>query len=118
MARFGLSADQPEALLFTGLKGGTLRRSWVQRHFNPAVQRAGLPETVDFHGLRHVATSYMVADNEHPRTIQQRLGHADPRLTMGLYAHVPDEVDRSAADRLEAMWRASRLVGDVQSYGR
>jgi integrase len=64
-----------------------------------------------------VATSFMVADNEHPRTIQHRLGHADPRLTMGLYAHVPDEVDRAAADRLEALWRASRPVHDAQSEG-
>jgi integrase len=107
LARSGLNAGSADALLFTGVRGGILRRSWAHRHFNPAVARAGLPEGVTFHGLRHVATSYMVAGNEHPRTIQHRLGHADPRLSMRLYAHVPDDVDRAAADHLEELRRKS-----------
>ena len=34
--------------------------------------------------------------------MQSRLGHATPNLTLGLYAHVSDDVDRAAAGRLEA----------------
>ncbi|HET9442057.1 MAG TPA: tyrosine-type recombinase/integrase, partial [Acidimicrobiales bacterium] len=84
-----------------------LRRSFAARHFNPAVVRAGLPETVTFHGLRHVATTFMVTGNEHPRTVQHRLGHATADLSMELYAHVPDALDRAAADHLDGLFSDS-----------
>lgn len=68
----------------------------------PVGRRAG----IDFHGLRHVAASLMVASGEHPKVMQARLGHSSQELTMGLYAHVPDDADRAAAVRLEAMFRS------------
>jgi integrase len=96
----------PDALIFTGSNGATLRRSFTARKLRPAVARAGLPEALNFHGLRHVASSLLVANGEHPRVVQQRLGHADPVLSMGLYAHTTDEADRRAADHLDAAFRA------------
>ena len=68
----------PDDLVFLGPKGGVLRRAFEQRTFKPAVASAGLPSTLTFHGLRHVAATIMVANNEHPRVIQHRLGHTDP----------------------------------------
>ncbi len=93
----------PDDLLFIGSRGGIMRRSFTGRTFKDAVRRAGLPDTLNFHGLRHVATSLMVANNEHPRVIQHRLGHADPGMSMRVYAHVPQDSDREAADRLGAL---------------
>jgi len=93
-------------LAFTGPAGGTLRRSFAARVFNPAVARAGLPEDLTFHGLRHVATSFMVEADEHPRVIQHRLGHATARLSMELYAHVPEAADRDVASHLDARFSA------------
>jgi integrase len=90
----------PEDLLFTGPKGGMLRRSFAARTFTPAVAAAGLDPALTFHGLRHVATSLMVEAGEHPRVIQQRLGHASARLSMELYAHVPEVADREVAAHL------------------
>jgi len=74
----------PDDLVFLGPKGGVLRRAFEQRTFKPAVASAGLPSALTFHGLRHVAATLMVANNEHPRVIQHRLGHTDPTLSMGL----------------------------------
>jgi len=93
----------PDDLVFLGPKGGVLRRAFEQRTFKPAVASAGLPSALTFHGLRHVAATLMVANNEHPRVIQHRLGHTDPTLSMGLYAHVPDDADRAAADHLQRL---------------
>lgn len=47
----------------------------------------------------------MVEAGEHPRVIQARLGHATARLSMELYAHVPDAADRRAADHLDDQFR-------------
>ena len=95
---------EPDDLLFVGPKGGTLRRSFEARIFKPAVIAAELPSSLTFHGLRHVATSLMVANGEHPKVIQHRLGHADAALSIGLYAHVPEDLDRAAAARLNALF--------------
>ena len=91
----------PDELVFTGPKGGPLRRSFAARTFTPAVAAARLDPALTFHGLRHVATSLMVEAGEHPRVIQQRLGHATARLSMELYAHVPEAADREVAARLD-----------------
>jgi integrase len=99
-------------LVFVCERGGALPRSLLARVLKPAATRVGLAVGVraglDFHGLRHIATSLMVASREHPRVMQGRLGHSNPVLTIGLYAHVPDDVDRAAADRL------GRLLDDAR----
>jgi integrase len=92
---------KPEDLVFTGPRGAPLRRSFAARTFTPAVERAGLDPMLTFHGLRHVATTFMVEAGEHPRVIQHRLGHGTARLSMELYAHVPEPADRDVAKRLD-----------------
>jgi hypothetical protein len=49
----------------------------------------------------------MVANGEHPKVIQVRLGHADPAVSLGIYAHVSAEVDGAAADRLDQLFEFS-----------
>ena len=97
----------PEDLIFLGGRGAILRRHFLPRVFKPAAERVGLPvgrrQGLDFHGLRHVGASMMVATGEHPKVMQSRLGHATANLTLELYAHVSDDVDRAAATRLEAL---------------
>ena len=63
------------------------------------------PPTLTFHGLRHVATTLMITNNEHPKVIQHRLGHADPAMSLGVYGHVPDDLDQAAAVRLDDLFR-------------
>lgn len=95
----------PEDLVFLGPKGGILRRSFEARVFKPWVETASLPDNLTFHGLRHVATTLMIANNEHPKVIQHRLGHADPAMSLGVYGHVPDDLDQEVAGRLDRLFR-------------
>lgn len=110
--RHHLATHRPGAgatdLVFVGRQGKPLRRNFAARHFAPAVQRADLDPALTFHGLRHVATCLMVESGEHPRVIQARLGHATAKLSMELYAHVPEAADRKAAENLNSRFeRAS-----------
>lgn len=98
---------EPHELVFTGRHGAPLRRNFAARIFKPAVAAAGLDPALTFHGLRHAATSLMVEAGEHPRVIQQRLGHATARLSMELYAHVPEASDRAVARNLDARFAAA-----------
>jgi integrase len=97
----------PDDLLFVGAKGGLLRRSFGVRVFKPAVAAVGLPDGLTFDGLRHVAASLLVANGEHPKVIQARLGHADPSVSLGIYAHVSDDLDRAVGDRLGVLFNTS-----------
>jgi integrase len=105
--RRGALAD---GLVLLGPKGGILRRSFEARVFKPAVQAADLPRNLTFHGLRHVATTLMIVNNEHPKVIQHRLGHADPAISLGVYGHVPDDLDQAVAERLHRSFEALRAA--------
>jgi len=99
------SAAEQDALVFVGPRGGVLRRRFGERQLGPAVERAGLAPGLTFHALRHAAITAMVDAGVHPRVMQGRAGHATSKLTMELYAHVPDAADRLAAQALQEYYR-------------
>jgi integrase len=51
--------------------------------------------------LRHTHASLLIAQGEHPKVIQERLGHASIKTTLDIYGHLFDGLDEAAADRLE-----------------
>lgn len=53
-----------------------------------------------FHDLRHLSATEMVGQGMDPRTVAARLGHADPSVTLRVYAHALEERDRDAAEGL------------------
>jgi integrase len=99
------AGEDLDALVFVGTRGGVLRRRFGERTFAPAVGRAGLDKSLTFHGLRHVAITSMVELGVHPRVMQGRAGHATSKLTLELYAHVPESADRQAAEALNRYHR-------------
>jgi integrase len=50
-----------------------------------------------FHDLRHLSATEMVGQGMDPRTVATRLGHANPSVTLAVYAHAVDARDRDAA---------------------
>lgn len=50
-----------------------------------------------FHDLRHLSATEMVGAGVDPRTVAARLGHADPSVTLNVYAHAIEARDRDAA---------------------
>lgn len=55
-----------------------------------------MPE-VRFHDLRHTSATLMLADNVHPKIVQQRLGHSKISTTLDTYSHVLPTMDEAAA---------------------
>jgi integrase len=101
LARRGLTGADGDALLFVGSEGGPLRyERWRRRVWLPAIQAAGLVG-LTFHDLRRANATALVADGVDLKTAQARLGHSDPRLTLGIYAQATSAGDRAAADSLD-----------------
>jgi integrase len=53
-----------------------------------------------FHDLRHLSATEMVGSGVDPKTVAARLGHADPSVTLTVYAHAIEARDRDAAEGL------------------
>ena len=104
LARFG----DVSGLLFSAPEGGPIRRNNFRRRiWEPSVESSvGKPCT--FHDLRHSHAALLIAQGEHPKVIQERLGHASIKTTLDTYGHLFGGLDEAAADRFDATWRASR----------
>ena len=88
-------------LVFCASEGTPLIRRNVTRSVKAALRRAGLPETIRFHDLRHAAATIMLAGHVPAKVAAGRLGHADVRTTLNIYSHLVPELDDAAAAALE-----------------
>lgn len=70
--------------------------------WKPALRRAGLPETLTPHQLRHGAASLLLNQNVPVPVVSRYLGHANPGITMKVYAHAIDGTGGMAADGIDA----------------
>lgn len=89
-------------LVFATNEGQPLiRLNVVQKHFKPILKRAKLPETLRLYDLRHSCATLLLAANENPKVVSERLGHSSITLTMDIYSHVLPDMQQGASDKLE-----------------
>ena len=102
-----LTEADSAVFVFGDGKGGPLHYSnWRTRVWLPACARAGC-EGAGFHDLRRTNATVMIAEGVDVKTAQQRLGHSDVRMTLGLYARVMEQADRDASEALAARFLGS-----------
>jgi integrase len=98
-------------LVFTTASGRGLDHRDVGHGFRDAVRRAGLqaPGRLSLHSLRHGFASLLIANGLNVLYVSRQLGHANPTVTLGVYAHLFERADHAAAAReaLEAGYDAS-----------
>ena len=70
------------------------------RHWAAMCKAADLPTGCTLHSLRHTAATLMLQAGVDIKTCAQRLGHANATMLRKVYAHVLDENDAKAADKL------------------
>ena len=89
-------------LLFCTHRGRPLGHREVRRAFKGVLRRADLPD-VPFHALRHTNATLLLLKGEHPKVVQERLGHSSISMTMDIYSHVLPRMGKAAADKLEEL---------------
>lgn len=94
-------AFEDQGLVFTNETGGPLHPNSLTTRFRKLIATAGVP-TIRFHDLRHTCATLLLSQGVHPKVVQERLGHADIAMTMNLYSHVTADMQRQAADALDA----------------
>jgi integrase len=58
--------------------------------------------TIRFHDLRHTSATLLLAEGVHGKIVEERLGHANIAMTLDLYSHVTPDMQRQAADAIDA----------------
>jgi integrase len=71
-----------------------------------ALRQAGLPD-MRFHDLRHSSATILLAMKIDARLIQERLGHSDITVTLGIYGHVLTSMQHEAMEAIDRAFQAS-----------
>lgn len=80
---------------------------FMKRVWRPACRKAGIPDGIGPHALRHHYAGLLINHGESVKTVSERLGHTDAAMTLNIYTHLwPDSeartraaVDKAYADR-------------------
>lgn len=92
-----------QGVIFANEFGGLLdAQNIVNRHFKPLLRRAGLP-AIRLYDLRHSHATLLMPAGEHPKVVQERLGHSTITLTLDTYTHVVPGMQELASSRLETL---------------
>ena len=87
-------------LVFPNRKGTPLDSHTLHRDFFRILKRSGL-RSMPIHSLRHSYASIMVAAGHNPKYIQSQMGHSSIKITLDLYGHLMEEVQKDAGKRSE-----------------
>ncbi|MGE5483675.1 MAG: site-specific integrase [Ignavibacteriales bacterium] len=92
--------DYPD-LVFVTLRGTPISGRNLVRTFKTLLGKAGLPDDIRFHDLRHTSASLLLAAGVHPKVVSERLGHSGIRITMDTYSHFMPTLQEGATATLD-----------------
>lgn len=58
---------------------------------------------IKLHGTRHSAISLLISEGVPVHMVQQRAGHRDPKITLGVYSHVAKDRQNIVAEKLDTL---------------
>jgi len=96
-----------DGLVFVNTRGNSPHvSSFSSQTWRKARAAVGRPD-LRWHHLRHTAVALAIAQGAHPKTIQERMGHASITVTLDRYGHLFPALAREVADDLDRVYRES-----------
>jgi len=92
--------------VFTREGGDPWHPDRVQKLFQQAIAGVKVPR-VRMHDLRHGWATYALQAGVHPKVVQERLGHANIKITLDTYSHVMPNMQGEAASLVASMIAAA-----------
>ena len=90
-------------LIFSMARGGPLDYNRFRtRYWNPAVDASVGPPCTPY-DLRHTHVTMLIAENQSPRYIADRLGHESTRTVLDVYGHLYEGIDEAAMEGLDRL---------------
>ncbi|MFG3478674.1 tyrosine-type recombinase/integrase [Streptomyces sp. NPDC047980] len=103
------------ALVFTGERGGQLRRNNFRRLWLRALKTTGLRD-VHFHDLRHTGNTLAATGGATTRELMQRMGHSSVRAAL-IYQHLVNGRDHAIAAHVDEQIRRVRPAESDEPSG-
>jgi integrase len=104
----------PDDPVFANSPGRSLDYRYVGEAFRTAVRRSGVRADgrLSLHSLRHGYASLLIGEGLDVVFVSRQLGHADPGVTLAVYAHLFARAKHAIAARsaLEASYAAMALT--------
>ena len=95
-------------LVFTTELGKVIEPRNFLRKYYKLLKTAEL-EHLKFHAAsRHTFATRLLEANEHPKVVQEMLGHASIVLTLDTYSHVLPEIKQAAAAKLDFLFQEKK----------
>jgi integrase len=116
------SFKEPHDLVFCNTIGRGLDYRDVGEDFRVTLKRAQITaegKRLSLHSLRHAYASLLISNGLNVVFVSRQLGHANPNITLGVYAHLFAQRDhaQTARDALEQGYAASsEPVTDTSSW--
>lgn len=98
--KLGFNTLQPNQLIFSNTKNTYLQPSTIRKWIIRVQEKYNLNE-ITTHGLRHTHCSLLFEAGASIKEVQDRLGHADAKITMNIYAHVSKKSQEVAVQKFE-----------------
>ncbi len=107
---FAHGRAHPQDLVFASSAGTPMHaRNLARRGLEKAMEAAGLNEpgkpSLRMHDLRHTFASLLIAQGADVVFVSRQLGHANPSITLSVYAHLFDRAQH--AERTSALLEAA-----------
>jgi len=124
LAEISLGLARQEALVLPMVDGSARHPERFTRAFGERLARCrrelgdGAPPPIRLHDLRHTHASLLLAAGTPVKVVSERLGHASPTITLGVYAHVMPGMGSEAAARLATLLYGGGALGVVDNVRR
>jgi len=96
------AAWQASGHVFTREDGAAWHPDRIRVLFRQALAGVKVPR-IRMHDLRHTWATLALRAGVHPKVVQERLGHANIRITLDTYSHVLPDMQESAAELVAAL---------------
>lgn len=75
------------------------------RSLKEILRKADLPQDITIHALRHTYASLLLAQGEHPKVVQELLGHSSISTTLDVYSQIMPGLKEQAAKKIDSLFR-------------
>jgi integrase len=96
----GIGKANAESLVFARSDGSAWPPDSLTTAWQKTIANLKLPR-VTLHGLRHTHVSQLIAAGLDVVTVSRRIGHSNPTVTLGVYAHLFGNTDERASAAVE-----------------
>lgn len=96
------SEYHPSDYVCTWEDGRPLDPMYICKRFHKLVRRHNMP-VIRFHDLRHSHSCMLLEEGINIKVISERLGHSTINVTLDIYSHVTENMQKEAAETLKSL---------------